>query len=365
MAKPYKIKKPKEKKQSKAANAKPWWFIVAAIPVVLLVVVLLYQFKIIGGERQQQHEARVAMLSDGGFEAFDTLGVDVYMPSNAKEETPQNGASYSKLKVQRDANGNPLYAFGVIAIPNESNKPYDINKNFDEILNLSETSMGNMIADVYGGLHPSFMATINRRTLFDGVDAIETYGTCSVNISYLGIDQSEDAVDKSTIVYREDPYQMKYYSDVIVINNRPVVAWSFWNYAVPVGDVNARQAVVDALASMLGVDTQDTSGESLEAIGSSETALVYRDDKWYNDVTGELVESIPSVDDPNFVEKYMEYIDSIRGEQPGASLNDLHEHEHDDASEGDSSQGEGDTSTTSEGNSSADSSGSADSSSAG
>lgn len=345
MAKPYKIKKPKTEKEKKPVNAKPWWFAVGVVPVLLLVVVLLYQFKIIGGERKQQEEARAAMLSVGGYETFETMGLDVYMPTNATEETPTRGASYSKLRVQRDENGNPLYAFGVIAIPNESNKSYDVNKNFDEILDLSEKSMGDMIADVYGGIHPSFTATINRRTLFENIDAIEEYGTCTVNLSYITATPSETNEGSVMLGYSEEPFDVKFYSDIVVINNRPVVAWGIWNYSVPVGEIDVRQSVVDALASMLGVESQDTHSETLDALGSSAANLIYRDGKWYSDATGELIEEIPDFDDPQFAEKYMAYIEQFAEEQPGASLNDLPGDNHDHSSEEETTQGNEDSST--------------------
>lgn len=328
-SKPYKVRKPKPPKEKKEVHAKWYWFLLAALPIVLICGVLLWQTGTFGGKKEEPQRYNTA--TDGDYDAFETLGVEVYLPTDLEEYTPYQGASYSKVRLDRFNSGNAKYAVGVAAIPNESNQEYNLNTDADVIAELVHNRVSQQMAEVFNALKPSLSGETTHRALFDGYDGIEEHGTCEMYWSYLALSGDDDTPeDEREITYTEEVYIAKYYMITILYNNRPIVAWGAWDPSCSVGRANIRQVVVDALASIVGTDTIDTSGEAMEAVGSSLDSIVWDwdDEVWISDFTGEVVTEVPPASAPDFVEKYQAYMMKLHEGEEGFAMAADHDHDH-------------------------------------
>jgi len=322
MAAKKKIKKnnrgPK-KQTSRKFKMRPWIAVVILIPLVVgLIAGVASLQKFVGKAKDPGKPTLIRsedMLTKGEYVDIANFDNMVWIPSGVEEETPYHGAEYSKLWVCRRPNGTPRYMFGIIQIPNESNIEYDIAKDLTPVMRVTEDAVVQAITDVYGGIRPSITCNSEPQKLFDKYDSIEENGDFNISISFLEFTEG-DTSEEVKVDYTEEPNPFFYYSQTIVYNGQPTVAWGAWEYTVPLATIDMEQAVVDCLASIVGQSTVDMKANALNQREGPDTKIVWDDAKqaWVVDSTGEEIPEIPPSTDPDFFDKYQEWSAKVREE---------------------------------------------------
>ena len=186
----------------------------------------------------------VLLTTDGEWETFSKYGLDVWMPTElAVEDVGSDARSYEKRRGIRDKGHFPELIYGVIVVPNEDDRTFDLQADPAGVMDVVRPMLNDALGRSMNGAYPSMVTDISGTTLASGEYVLCGEGEAIARVVY---QDPKDATNK----WAEDT-KTNLYFNVAVFNGRAVVVWGTWDYSTYLGEEKTRAAVTDGVVSLM------------------------------------------------------------------------------------------------------------------
>lgn len=282
------------------------------IPVIALIAVLLWAFLWSPqAQTNQNHANRELLLNTAGkWETFEDWGMDIWVPKDIpQEEMDEEHAATEVRYVTRDKGKFPEISFGVIVAPEVDGVTFNLELDPAGVMDITTPLLNDALGRMINGAYPTMTTDVISLTLPSGEYALQAQGEMAVVCVF------QDPKNPSE-PYQEEVTQNIYYN-IVLFHGRPVVVWGTWDYSTYEGEKRTMEAVNDAVTSIMRSDGGDVI-EPIEDFGIQDEAPsnyieqpevesgAYWDEEqqvWIDDVTGEVRDDLPHIDDPYWDDK--------------------------------------------------------------
>lgn len=237
--------------------------LVVLVPLCITIILLIYIFVIRPvAETTVNPKATKEMLmySDGSWQAFETYDASIWMPTEIKDVgVPEEYQDFMKLHATyHEKSKEPKRSVGFIVAPNVAGQVFDIQTDPSSVMAAINEYLCAGVEHLFNGTNAAISVDAELITLETGEPALEAFGEASLMCVY-----QTSSVDTTT--YSEQVYSHFYYI-AKVYEGRPVVAWGTWGYSELGGEEAVKEAVKDAITSIVLNDGK----ASLESWGVEE-----------------------------------------------------------------------------------------------